>query len=187
MRWIGLLLATGAALALTACAGAGGGDGNDDSFDPASFPTVTPTATPTAPPQLCAFPSGVMPTMVYPASGDLNVPDDVPYIEVQDNANAYYTWLPGNGNYYYADLFTHPATQVTESNFHGPQSSGFTLVSTSYGTIYGTNTMLLSSGGFGGGAIAPHTQYFVYLEYYYGDGSGNSCYANGPIGSFTTQ
>ncbi len=119
--------------------------------------------------------------MIYPAEGATNVPDSSE-IEVADAANSLQTWLPASGNFYYAYLFTHPATQVDESNFNGPQSTGFTQ----YGPM--TNLIELNSGPFyTGGPIMPHTHYYVYLEYSYQDGSGNQCYANGPIGDFTTQ
>jgi hypothetical protein len=87
-------------------------------------------------------------------------------------------WLPKN-NAYYAALFTHPATQVTYNNFFGPESGSFTLQSNN-----GT-TIVLSADDFGN--TLPQTHYYLYLLYVYYDGSGNQCYANGPIGDFTTQ
>lgn len=187
MQRIGLLIAMAAITLLGACGGSGAAsDDSSDTLPPTSTdwptPTDSPTATPTAPPLLCAYPSGTAPTMIYPAQGATNVPDDLQDVEVVDAAGSYPVWLPASGNYYYADLFTHPATGVTESNFHGPQSTGFQVDPTT------ATRITLNSGSFtAGGQIVAHTHYYVYLEYSYQDGSSNQCYANGPIGDFTTQ
>jgi hypothetical protein len=119
--------------------------------------------------------------MIFPAQGATNVPDNL-QVQVSDQASSLLTWLPNNGNYYYADLLTYTTPVVTESNFNGPQSSGFTLASNNGTTIQ------LQSGPFNQGTpVAPQTHYYVYLEYAYEDGTGNQCYAHGSIGDFTTQ
>jgi hypothetical protein len=115
--------------------------------------------------------------MVYPTEGATNVPDNVQVL-VSDKASSLSKWLPKN-NAYYAALFTHQATQVTYNNFFGPESGSFTLQSNN-----GT-TIVLSADDFGN--TLPQTHYYLYLLYVYYDGSGNQCYANGPIGDFTTQ
>jgi hypothetical protein len=164
-RQIALLLAIAAGIALSACGGA----------------MCVPAASPTAPPQQCVYPSGVAPAMVYPAEGTINVPDNLQVV-VSDRASSLSAWLPNSGNSYYADPLTQPWPFETESIFNGPQSVGFTLQSNNGSTIE------LSSGPFtGGGTVTSRTHYYVYLEYAYNNDSGNQCYANGPIGDFTTQ
>jgi hypothetical protein len=166
------------ALVLAAC---GGGDGSyyDDSGN-----LITPTPEPDGP--YCSFPSGQNPQLVYPAQNATNVPDSLSQVVIADtSANPYV----GPTSYGLVVVRTNSRQELENGNYGGALLT-FEFLSPLVGPLPSPNSpSTFASPVYLGAPSSGYPNTFDSGQHYYVyvfDAS-SSCYAKGPIGSFTTQ